>query len=201
MHRSRRKRKKTDDVYVFHCLSNSRKARDSCLPYTMPEKDLIEVLLTMIKSHADVIIGKSLKLRENASEIDVKREAIKREIIALRQEADKSSRMFKSLYENMVSGIITPDEYREMRERYDAKTRENLSRAAELEKQQKELDKQISKYYELSDVVSNTDNDGITAQIIDCLVDKIKIFADRSIEVDFSFDSGFDMISGVIEDE
>ena len=201
MHRGRAKRKKSEDKYIFDCLSNSRKARGSCMPYTMPEKDLIEVLLTLIKSHADIIIGKALKLRENSPETEARHNEMKAEIIALRQEADKNSRMFKSLYENMVSGIITEDEYKEMRESYDSKTRENLARAADLENRQKELAKQISKYYELSDLTANAVNGGITAKIINCLVDKIRIFSDRSIEVEFSFNSGFDMISGVTADE
>jgi len=46
MHRQRQLRKKSDDAYVFLCLSNSRKARGSCVPYSVPEKQLTDTLLT-----------------------------------------------------------------------------------------------------------------------------------------------------------
>jgi chromosome segregation ATPase len=199
MHRSRQKRRQMDDVYTFTCLSNSRKARNSCIPYSMPEKELIDILLTVIQSHADVVLEKSLKLRKNSPEIEAKRNALKTELSALRKEADKSRRMSKSLYESLASSIITPDEYREMRDNYETTIRENLARIVELENQQTEFDRQISDYCEIADLISRADKSGITAQLIDCLADKIKIYYDRTIEVEFKFSSGFEMISGVIE--
>ena len=201
MHRVRRKRKKSDDFYGFYCLSNSRKARGSCESFIMPEKSLIDVLLETIKSHADVIMGKSLKLRVNSAQIHAKLEQFKVELKALNQEADKNFRMIKSLYESLASGLIDKDEYREMRAKFENKTEENLARIAELERQHAEINKQIAEYYELEDLISSTGKNGVTAKVIECLVDKIRIFSDRSVEISFKFDSGFEMISEVTADE
>jgi hypothetical protein len=49
--------------------------------------------------------------------------------------------------------------------------------------------------------LADTNNSGITAKIIDCLIDKITVFADRRIEVDFSFSNNFEMISEVADCE
>jgi len=173
MHRARGwKRKKTGEQrYVFYCLSNSRKARGSCESFMVQEAEVKDALLASIKAHADVIIGNSLKL-----------------------DTDKHGRMFKSLYESLVSGLITADEYREMRENYEAKMQKNLDRAAELENQQVGFNKQIAEYLELSDLITDADNNGITAKVIDCLVNKIQFFSDRTIDIDFLFDSGFDLV-------
>ena len=198
MHRQRNIRKKSDDAYVFYCLSNSRKARNSCVPYVMPEAQLTDTLLTTVKSHADAVIGKSMKLRKHSAEIEAKRQEVKAELTVLRQEADKYSRMFKSLYESLVSGMITTDEYKEMREDYETKTRKNLSLAAELENRQAEIDRQIAEYFELSDLIADSDNNGVTPKIIDRLINKIQINSDRTIEVDFSFINGFNLINGVM---
>jgi DNA invertase Pin-like site-specific DNA recombinase len=200
MHRQRQPRKKTDDAYIFYCLSNSRKARGSCVPFIMPEEDLKTALLATIQAHTDVIIGKTLKLRKNSADLEAQRQSVKAEIAALRQEADKGGRMFKNLYESLVSGLITKDEYMEMRESYEAKARESISRASELENWQAELDRQIAEYCEISDLLTDAANSGVTEKIVDCLVDRIRIFSDRSIEVDFKFDSGFELISGVAAD-
>jgi len=87
--------------------------------------------------------------------MELKRQEIKAELTALRQEADKSGRMFKSLYESLVSGLITAEEYRDMREAYETKTQKSLARAAELENRQAELDRQVAEYFELSDLIAD----------------------------------------------
>lgn len=158
------------------------------------------MLLTTIKSYADIIIGKSIKLHNKSADIDVQRQEAQEELATLRQEADKNSRMFKSLYESLVNGLITADEYRDMRADYETKTKNNLARAAEIEKRQAELDKQITEYFELAELIANADNSK-TAALIDSLVDKIKIFSDRSIEIDFSFLDGFGLINEVTDYE
>ena len=42
---------------------------------------------------------------------------------------------------------------------------------------------------------------GMTAELLDCLVDKIDIFPDRHIEVAFRFSSGFALLREVLGDE
>jgi uncharacterized protein YeeX (DUF496 family) len=144
LQRTRGWMRKDERVYVFTCISNRQKARGSCMTFHLPEEDLIQTLLTMIQVQADTVIGKSLKLRNNSAKIEAKREAIKAEIVTLRQEANKNGRMAKSLYESLVNGIITSDEYREMRESYETKMQNSLIKAKELENQQRELEKQLS---------------------------------------------------------
>jgi hypothetical protein len=82
-----------------------------------------------------------------------------------------------------------------MREGYETKIQENLARAAELETEQSEFDRQVAEYCEISDLIADTANSGITAKVIDYLVGSIKFYSDKSIEVDFLFDSGFDLVS------
>jgi len=140
-----------------------------------------------------------VKLRRSSAEMELKRQEIKAELTALRQEADKSGRMFKSLYESLVSGLITAEEYRDMREAYETKTQKSLARAAELENRQAELDRQVAEYFELSDLIADAGKNGITANMIERLIDRIQIHSDRSIEVDFSFTSGYDLINEVTD--
>ena len=201
MHRQRQPRKKTDDIYIYHCLSNTRKARGSCESFMVPEHELKNTLLTAIQSNADALIGNAMNIRKNSSEIDTEKEKVKTQLIALRQEADKNVRMFKSLYESLVSGLITAGEYRDMREDYERKMRENLASAADLETRQHECEKQITEYCEISDLTADAANSGITPKLIERLVDRIRIFSDRSIEVDFSFENGFELIQGVASGE
>jgi DNA invertase Pin-like site-specific DNA recombinase len=197
LHRQRGWKRKKDgvQVFVFHCLANSRIARDSCPPYCIPEHELIDALLTVIKKHADAVIGTSMKLRKNQSSIDAGRLKVKSELTALKQDMDKDSRLLKSLYESLVSGVITTDEYKELREGYEKKIADGLKSVKELESRQKELEKQMSEYLELSDLIAKVKGCGdITAALIERLIERIRVFHDRSIEVEFRFNSGFERL-------
>jgi DNA invertase Pin-like site-specific DNA recombinase len=197
LHRQRQSRRKSDDIYMFHCLSNSRKARSSCESFTMPEGELTAALLTTIRKHAETVIGMSLKLRGNAATTEIERNNVKAELAALRQEADKGRRMLKSLYESLASGLITADEYREMRDGYEAAAQANLARASELEHHRSELERQTAEYFELSSLMESASESGITGEIVERLVDRINVYADKHIEVEFRFESGFDLLEGV----
>ena len=199
MHRRRgwKRRKTGEDWYVFCCLSNDRKARGSCESYTIQEEAVKQALLTAIQSHVDVVMGNSLKLRKSSTEADTMRDAAKSELTTLRLEADKDGRMFKSLYESLVSGLITADEYKEMREGYELKIQNNLTRATELETTISELDRQIAEYLELSDLIADADNAGITAKIIDSLVGSIRFYSDKRMEVDSLYDKDFSLVNEV----
>ena len=199
MHRTRgwRRAKTGEERYVFGCLSNGRKARGSCESFMVQEEDVKQALLAAIQSHANVVLGNSVKLRKSYAETDIARDNAKTELAAIRLEANKDGRMFKSLYESLVSGPITSGEYKEMREGYESRMQNNLVRAAELEKSISELDKQIVEYMELSDLIADADKAGITAKIIDSLVGSIRFYADRRMEVDFLYDKGFGMVNEV----
>jgi hypothetical protein len=184
-------------MFVFHFLSNSRKARGSCETFTMPEDELTAALLTIIRKHAETVIGRSLRLRENSAATDAERGAVKAELAALRQDADKNARMLKSLYENLVNGLITADEYREMRDNYEEAAKAKLALATELASRQTELNKQTAEYFELSALMETASESGITGEIVERLVDRIKVYADKHIEVEFRFESGFDLLEEV----
>jgi hypothetical protein len=189
LHRQKSARRKSDDVYIFHCLSNSRKARGSCEVFNLPECELIPALLTSIQKYAEAVLGKSVKLRLNNEAVELNRAAVKTELAALKQENAKGERMLKSLYESLVSGLINAAEYREMRESYEAKSKANLDRAGELESGQRELEKQVADYRELSELAGNAETGGITAELIDRLIERIDVFSDRGIKVKYKFES------------
>jgi hypothetical protein len=188
-HRGWKRKGASEIMFVFTCLSNFRKARGSCKSYTLPEDELIPALMTSIQKYAEAVLGKSVKLRLNNEAVETSRNAVKTELASLKQENAKSERMKKSLYESLVSGLITADEYREMREGYEAKAKANLDRSNELESRQREIEQQAVEYCELSELAKKADANGVTAELIDRLIERIDVFSDKSIAVKFKFDS------------
>ncbi len=200
LHRQRQARKKTDDIYIFHCLSNSRKARGSCVPYSMPEHDLSAALMDIIKTHTAVLAGKSLRLHGGNNPVEAGKAKIAAKLTAVRKDAGKDGLMRKSLFENLALGVITADEYSELRSSYEERERLCAERAAALEQRLAELEKQAEEYIRLTEAAAKAESEGISPRIMDCLVDRIRIFPDRRIEVDFLFSTGFGLLLEVLGD-
>jgi hypothetical protein len=191
MHRTRGwKRKGTGDyVYVFHCLSNSRKAHGSCVSDCTREDILIPTLITAIEKQAEIILGKGLKIKTCDKNIEKEKGKIKAEISELKFQISKNNRLTKSLYENLVTGIITADEYKIFHNKYENQTAENQKIISEKSERLREIDSQKEQFILFSDLLKSAKNRGLTAEIIDGLIDKIRIFKDNKIEVDFKFQS------------
>lgn len=200
LHRQRSDRKKTDDIYVFHCLSNSRGARGSCTPYSMPEKDLAKALKDILQAHTGALMGRSMRLSGDASLLSAEKARISSELAAERRAASQNSRMRKSLYENLVLGVITQDEYRELRAAYDGRERAHASNIAVLETRLAQLEEQAKEYTRLAETAAMAGEQDITAELLDCLVERIRVFPGRRIEVDFRFSNGFETLMEVLGD-
>jgi hypothetical protein len=201
LHRHRRTRKKTCDFYSFYCPTNLRMSTKVCETHNLPETELISTLLSLIEKNSDVIAGKALRLRKEPTIIEARRERMKLELSALRLDADKTGRMQKSLYESLVMGLITADEYKDMHSGYDSKMQTILSKIMLLETEQMKFNKQVNTFFEFADLLKMVKTNGLTATLIDLLVNRIMVYEGRTIEVDFSFESFFDLIMEAGGDE
>lgn len=57
LHRQRNIRKKSDDVYFYHCLSQSRISKDACPGVTIREDALLDMLADMLQDALDTALG------------------------------------------------------------------------------------------------------------------------------------------------
>ncbi len=108
--------------------------------------------------------------------------------------------MRKSLYENLVLSVITQDEYRELRAAYDEREHAHAVNIAALETRLAQLEEQAKEYTRLAETAAMAGEQDITAELLDCLVDRIRVFPGRRIEVDFRFSSGFETLMEVLGD-
>lgn len=195
LHRQRCARKRGPDVYLFHCLSNSRKARGSCEPYSLPEKELVSALLSILQKQAELAAGNALILKRKRPDMEARQIAVKARLDALRQELDRDRRMLKSLYESLVTGILNDEEYRRMRTDYGEKIESKSALMQELTGRLREVEAQAAEYIDLTNLIAGVkEKEDITAALIDRLVDRIRVFSDRHIEVDFRFESGLNQL-------
>jgi len=193
LHRQKEIRKKTDDIYIYHCLSNSRVAKESCLGVIIREDALMPVLLDMLKKEMLATLGDYALMLPCETEEEKRRLAMTETISERRQDTVKYRSRIRGLYESLVQGVVTNEEYFSFKEQYEAKALAAEQEASKLEHDLKALDCQRKHQHALSqDLESVRSNPALVTVLIERLVDRVEITHDRDIHVKFSFQSEFE---------
>ncbi len=192
LHRQRTERKKGPDVYWFHCLTNSRVAKDSCKGVMMQETELIATVTAILEKELSVALGMSLPLFQLEAKQKKDKDRLKTQMSARRQETEKKRRLIRGLYENFVQGILTNEEYFELKADYEESIRTLSGEIEALEKDMDALDSRLARYRAMEkDAKSLTQDHALTAELIDRLIERIEIDHERNIHVTFRFKSEF----------
>ena len=192
LHRQRAERKKGPDIYWFHCLTNSRVAKDTCKGVMMQETELIATVTTILEKELSVALGMSLPLFQLEARQKQKKDGLKSQMSAKRQEIEKQRRLIRGLYENFVQGILTSDEYFELKAGYEESITVLSGDIEALEKDMDALDDQLVRYRAMEkDAKSLAQDHVLTAELIERLIERIEIDHERNIRVFFRFKSEF----------
>lgn len=192
LHRQRAERKKGPDVYWFHCLTNSRVAKDSCKGVMMQETELIATVTAILEKELSVALGMSLPLFQLEAKQKKDKDRLKTQMSARRQETEKKRRLIRGLYENFVQGILTNEEYFELKADYEESIRTLSGEIEALEKDMDALDSRLVRYRAMEkDAKSLAQDHALTAELIDRLIERIEIDNERNIHVTFRFKSEF----------
>ena len=192
LHRQRAERKKGPDVYWFHCLTNSRVAKDSCKGVMMQETELIATVTAILEKELAVALGMSLPLFQLEAKQKQDKDRLKNQMSARRQEIEKKRRLIRGLYENFVQGILTNEEYFDLKADYEESISTLSSEIEALEKNMDTLDSRLVRYRAMEkDAKSLAQDHALTAELIDRLIERIEIDHERNIHVTFRFKSEF----------
>lgn len=192
LHRQRAERKKGPDTYWFHCLTNSRIAKDSCKGVMMPESELITTVTSVLEKELTVALGMSLPLFQLEARQKQEKDKLRGKMSVKRQEIEKKQRLIRGLYENYVQGVLTSEEYFDMKADYEMGISELSGEIERLEKGMDALDGQLAKYQEMEqDARVLAQNHALTAELIERLIDRIEIDHERNIHIKFRFQNEF----------
>ncbi|MCR1988589.1 recombinase family protein [Blautia coccoides] len=192
LHRQRAERRKGPDIYWFHCLTNSRVAKDTCKGVMMQETELIATVTAILEKELSVALGMSLPLFQLEARQKQKKDGLKSQMSAKRQEIEKQRRLIRGLYENFVQGILTSEEYFELKAGYEESITVLSGDIEALEKGMDALDDQLVRYRAMEkDAKSLAQDHVLTAELIERLIDRIEIDHERNIRVFFRFKSEF----------
>ena len=193
LHRQRNIRKKSDDVYFYHCLSQSRISKDACPGVTIREDALLDMLSEMLQNALDAALGQyRLSLTELPQQAD-DRAALREKISSRKQEIQRLRGIVRSLYENLVQGVLTKEEYFDYKEKYESRIADLAVEMGQLEDGLRTMDTQIEQHRALEQDAAQIKTDrALTGALIERLIDRIEVSHDKQITVRYRFQSEFE---------
>ena len=200
LHRQRNIRKKSDDVYFYHCLSRSRISKDACPGVTIREDALLDMLADMLQDALDTALGQyTLSLAELPRQA-ADRAELREKITSRKQEIQRLRGIVRSLYENLVQGVLTKDEYFDYKEKYESRIADLAVEMEQLEDGLRTVDAQTEQHRALEQDAAQIKTDrALTGALIERLIDRIEVSHDKQITVRYRFQSEFETYAEVLE--
>lgn len=200
LHRQRAERRTMDDVYWFHCLTKSRIHKDACPGVMVQESELMDTLSDLLIAELDAVLGEyALHLAEPEQEMALLSELFGK-LTSRRQEIERLRGLIRGLYENLVNGILSEEEYFDFKARYENKIGEISAEVEHLEGGLRMLESQRKQYRVLAaDARALRRNKKLTAALLDRLVERVEVSHDKTLMVRFKFHNEFAKRREVLE--
>ena len=197
-------RQRSHGRYFYRCISNDRMGEGSCTGgiIHLPEPDLFDAILTIIRQKAEVVMGEALRLKRCDNKIATQKAQVDQEIAELGRQTQKNKTIRAGLYENFVKGILTRAEYLEMQEDYSQKISGAVERVQQLQTRQSELERQMECCTSMADKLAAVDKDtALSALLVGQLIERVTVNGPDDVSVKFSFEGGFERVMEVLGNE
>lgn len=164
---------------------------EGCSPHRIPKGKLEDLVLKVIQVFIDNIVDieRLMKFLKDVplQEIDVK-ELEKKKALKIR-ELTKCKELRNSLYEDLKEGIISQDDYNELYEGYNKRTRNAEEQIRQIEREiENILNDKSDKFIWIEHFARYQNISELTRIAAVELIDKIKVYDKNRIEVVFNFD-------------
>ncbi len=197
-------RQRSHGRYFYRCISNDRMGEGACTGgiIHLPEPDLFDAILTIIRQKAEVVMGEALRLKRCDNKIATQKAQVDQEIAELGRQTQKNKTIRAGLYENFVKGILTRAEYLEMQEDYSQKISGAVERVQQLQTRQSELERQMECCTSMADKLAAVDKDtALSALLVEQLIERVTVNGPDDVSVKFSFEGGFERVMEVLGNE
>ena len=196
-------RQRCKGQYFYRCLSNAWLGNGSCTGGVrrLPEPDLFDTVLTVIRREAETVAGNSLRLKQYDEKIARKKTEVEHEITKLRRETEKARACRAGLYQNFIAGLLTQEEYAGRKESYNQKICQAVERVHHLWEQQRFLEDQSCEYFTLAERLASAGRDPIlTASLVEQLIERVTVNGPEDVSVLFRFADTFAELMGALGD-
>lgn len=184
----------------YVCSTSKKYGKNVCASHIINEDVLLEVVLYAIQLQiacaADI---QGLINKTKSKDIANKTVAfLERKLHKTDNEIERINKLKQGLYEDCKSGLITKDEYKDMKLDYEKSYKELNIELSNINNDIKENTKQSTienKYIKMFKEYGNIT--GVTREIVVALIDEIIIHEGRRIEIIFKFQDEFKKLKSI----
>ena len=179
--------------YVYYmCSANKREG--VCTGHRIREEELTEAVTESLRCHIDRLaelkdildyIG-TLPMQE----ADVKR--LEARMVQMEEEAGRYEGLKVSAYEDLKDGLITKEEYAAIRQEFEGRRKAALASAGQLRQEAERLARREGKRHEwIERFVKNKGIRSLVRSVVVELIEEIRVFEDKRIEVRFRYEDRY----------
>lgn len=179
LHRQRGKiRKDGTGIYRFHCISPSRVSKAACIGVNINEQEVIDFVSGALKAELSA-------LKKSIPQAD-KSDSLKQRKSDKQRDLNRVQSLIRGLYENLVSGIISSEDYTEFKNSYAAKVSDLKAEIDAINSEIEQLETQQKQLAETRDCAKLfRESKTLSADLLNSLVERIEISHDHEINVIF----------------
>ena len=190
-----RKREGRVYYYSYLCPRWVQKG-DACTPKNLLEKELLAIVTDTIRKHMDAVTELESRVGAMWTEKTAgKCRAVKAEITAAQRELSRCQSLHDGLYQRLVEGVITRQEYTALKGRYQKRFDEITEQLERLEAKCAELDRcgpdnpMFAAYRTLQSA------DALTEELIHTVISRIEVHEGNRMDITLAYQDDFLMLS------
>jgi CHAT domain-containing protein len=128
--------------------------------------------------------------------------SFQRKIQRLQFRLEHTEESLAKLYENLVEGILTKEDYRDMKQHYLKEKEETRQKLHEAEQEKRTADMRLEKFMELeANLEQHLGETALNEQLVRKLVERIEISEKHGIEIRFTCEDVLGQVSELTEEE
>lgn len=174
--------------FAYYVCGTHKKSH-SCSNHQIPEKQLEETVLALLQEHIQMIVelDACLQAIRNTPMKRISTKKLEDRLVAIDADLNRYRRLKTSAYEDLKDGILSKDDYLDIRNQYDA-------RIADASLAQEQVKKELSLYFEtgyssqqwISDFKEHRNIRALTRSVVAQCIEKIQIYEGKRIEITFT---------------
>lgn len=175
--------------YVYYMCSANKK-EGTCSSHRIREDELEKAVVTYLNSYIDDLenIQHFLDFVDELpyQEVNVKR--LNMRIVQLEEESQKYEKLKVSVYEDLKDELISKEEYISMKQEFENRRRAALDSIAQIKIEIETLTTRNGKHHEwIESFIENKGIEKLERNVVVELIDCIKVYEDRRIEIAFRY--------------
>ena len=168
----------------------------ACTPKNLPEKELLAVVADTVRKHMDAVTELERRVGAMWTErTTAKRRAVKAEITAAERELSRCRSLHDGLYQRLVEGVITRQEYTALKDRYQKRFDEITGQLERLKARCAELDRCGPDNPIFAAYRTLQSADTLTEELIHTVISRIEVHEDNRMDITLTYQDDFLMLS------